>query len=154
MMGIFLTNALPCGVNDDILGTVASTAGIFLQGSKLNSSCRPNVNNFWNNEKKVIVFHALKNIAEGEELCISYTQTLAPRATRRTNLQANFGFECRCAACSLPDHEQRESDRRRSRAKELFDQIGRCGNRPAEGVKKVRRSFPSVGMCVDMVHAE
>jgi hypothetical protein len=140
LTGIFLTNALPCGVNDGMVGSLAAKAGIFLKGSRFNSSCIPNINNCWNEENQIIVFHALKSIAAGEELCISYGQTLAPRATRRMELQTKFGFECRCAACSLSGNEQVASDRRRSAAKKLFDEIGRCGSQPAVGVKKVRVS--------------
>lgn len=137
LTGIFLTNALPCGYNDGMVGSVAAKAGIFLRGSRFNSSCIPNINNYWNEEKQAIAFHALQSIAAGEELCISYCQTLAPRSARRIELQTEFGFECRCAACSLSGEKQLASDRRRSAVKKLFDEIGRSGSQPAEGVKKV-----------------
>lgn len=48
LMGIFNTNALPCGVNDGSLGIHASLAGIFLKACRFNSSCTPNSNNRWN----------------------------------------------------------------------------------------------------------
>jgi len=94
-MGIFKTNALPCGNNDR--RARASKAGLFLQGSRFNSSCVPNVNNYWNERRQVIEFRALKVIAEGDELCIAYTAEMKSRASRQSELRGNFGFECRCA---------------------------------------------------------
>lgn len=141
LMGIFHTNALPCGNNGGLLGSIATKAGIFFQGCIFNSSCVPNVNNCWDEEKGVIKFHALKDITEGEELCLCYGDLLTSRTMRR-QWQAGFGFECHCPACSLSSHEQSASDNRRIAVKKLFSEIGECGNRPAEGVKKVRTISP------------
>ena len=135
ILGIFETNALPCGNNG--MGEIASTGGLFLQGSRFNSSCVPNVNNYWNESQQVIQFRALRSIAEGEELCISYKDGWKPRADRRLGLQKIFGFECHCVACSLLGDELLSSDRRRMTLNRLFGEIGQCGNRPAEGVQKV-----------------
>lgn len=141
LVGIFHTNALPCGNNGGLHGATAAKSGLFFQGCKFNSSCIPNVNNCWDEGKGVIRFHALKDITEGEELCISYGDILTSRAMRRL-WQAGFGFECRCPACSLSNHEQLVSDNRRRTAKSMFDEIGGCGSRPAEGVKKVGTISP------------
>jgi hypothetical protein len=137
LVGIFHTNTLPCGNSGGLLGGMAAKWGIFLQGSRFNSSCVPNVNNYWNEEKGVIKFHALRDITEGEELCICYGDLFTSR-TMRQRWQTGFGFECHCPACSLSSHEQSVSDDRRITVQKLFGEVGGCGNRPAEGVKKVR----------------
>jgi hypothetical protein len=134
-VGIFKTNALPCGNNDR--GERASKAELFLQGSRFNSSCVPNVNNYWNERRQVIEFRALRAIPEGDELCIAYTTELKSRANRQTELWGNFGFECHCAACSLSGDELRASDHRRTTLDNLYNEIGQCANRPAVGIQKV-----------------
>ena len=138
LMGIFQTNAFPCGNNGR--REKASTGGLFLQGSRFNSSCVPNVNNYWSERRQVIVFRALRNIAEGEELSVSYKLDLVARAGRRSVLQEKFGFECHCAACSLSGDKLLASDYRRTTLNDLFDEIAQCGNRPAEGIQKVGQS--------------
>jgi hypothetical protein len=138
-LGIFQTNALPCGNNG--MGEIALEAGLFLQGSRFNASCVPNVNNHWSEEKQVITFRAIKDIAEGVELCISYKLGFEPRDSRRTQLQKQFRFECHCAACSLRGEELITSNLQRIALKRLYDEIAWCGNRPAEGVRNVRPSY-------------
>ncbi|PIL23116.1 transcription factor [Ganoderma sinense ZZ0214-1] len=140
-IGIFETNALPCGDNDVSRGAAASSAGIFLLGSRFNSSCRPNVNNYWDERMQKITFWATRAIAPGEELCISYMSVLAVREERRRVLQAAFGFECRCVACSRDGAELRASDERRVAIARLYDEVGACQNNPAVGVRKVKTAL-------------
>ena len=134
------TFSLPCG-NNGTHGEIASKGGLFLQGSRFNSSCVPNVNNYWNERRQVIGFRALRNIAEGEELCISYTSEMKSRDSRKLMLRKNFGFECHCAACSLSGDELRASDHRRTTLDSLYDEIGKCGSQSAVGIRKVWRTL-------------
>ena len=135
--GIFETNALPCGNNTPEFGTIASKAGIFLLCSRFNSSCTPNVHNCWNEERGVLVMRALKHIAQGEELCICYCSEWQPRDVRQAKFEAAFGFTCSCACCSLDGDALISSDRRRTQLGRLYNEIGRCADDPALGVKKV-----------------
>ena len=41
---------------------------------------------------------ALKDLEEGEELCINYTDKLQPEPLRRQDL-LHYGFQCECSAC-------------------------------------------------------
>lgn len=111
-LGIFETNVLPCGGND-AHGHVAQRGGLFLLAARFNSSCVPNVNNHWDAARGVLVFRALRDIAQGEELCLGYGKLLARRDERRAELRAKFGFECACEACSLQGKALAESDTRR-----------------------------------------
>ncbi|KAL4246464.1 SET domain-containing protein [Abortiporus biennis] len=87
-LGIFETNALPCGEND-VHGDIAMKGGLFLIGSRFNSSCTPNVNNHWDEKNGKEVFRAIRDIEKGEEMCIG------------------------CEACLLTGKELEESDARR-----------------------------------------
>lgn len=137
LIGIVKTNALPCGDNDSFTGKSADAGGIFLHGSLFNSSCVPNTNNCWDEQKQSIVFRALRDIAAGEELCISYGNLIETRDVRRRELGEKFGFECHCAACSLSGEDLRLSDQRRETLKGLYNEIAQCANMPSVGVTKV-----------------
>ena len=49
---------------------------------------------------------ALRDVREGEEVCLSYVDVTQPRERRREVLGKHYGFECRCERCKL---EQRAS---------------------------------------------
>ena len=137
LQGIFETNALPCGENMNDFGVAASKAGLFLQCSRFNSSCTPNVRNCWDEEGGVMVMRALKAIARGEELCICYCSGWLPRDIRQDRFKDQFGFTCTCATCSLDGEALVNSDRRRMQLRRLYDEIGNCASDPVLGVKKV-----------------
>ena len=118
--GIFETNVLPCGPKDAKSGHAAAQGGIFLLGSRLNSSCAPNVNNNWDEETRRLVFRAVRDIAVGEELCIAYGNALAGRDERRAELETKFGFVCRCEACLLDGEALQQSNYRRTCLNEMY----------------------------------
>ncbi|TBU28052.1 SET domain-containing protein [Dichomitus squalens] len=157
-LGIFETNALPCG------GTLApsepsagektakggkggrastdggSREGIFLQAARLNHSCRPNVARTWDVGAQEMAFRALRDVAPGEELCMSYVDVdiLGTREERGAEIEGAFGFVCACEACMLDGREGEESDRRRLAVRRLFEEIGTCGKEPTLGLRKVK----------------
>lgn len=139
LQGIFETNALPCGENMPGFGAVATEAGIFLQCSRFNSSCTPNVHNFWKEEGGVIVMRAMTRIARGEELCLCYAKEWHPRSVRQAAFRDRFGFTCTCACCSLDVEASASSDRRRTQLGVLYHEIGNCASDPVLGVQKVCR---------------
>ncbi|KAI0821910.1 hypothetical protein BC628DRAFT_787643 [Trametes gibbosa] len=104
-LGVFKTNAFPCGDHSLSTDTVAGSGAVFLLGSRFNSSCTPNVNNYWNSEREQITFWAVRDIAEGEELLISYAEQFVGRDKRRELLKTRFGFECVCVACGATGEE-------------------------------------------------
>ncbi|KAI0694025.1 SET domain-containing protein [Cytidiella melzeri] len=112
-------------------------AGIFILGSRFNSSCTPNLSKTWDELRRVMVFRTLRDIEEGEELCFNYCDVLATREQRQTELSADFGFHCVCDACRLEGDDLAESDRRRSSIARLFDEVGRCGKEPTLGMRKI-----------------
>ncbi|KIP04481.1 hypothetical protein PHLGIDRAFT_19952 [Phlebiopsis gigantea 11061_1 CR5-6] len=113
-------------------------AGIFLLASRFNSSCTPNVSKSWDELRSVMVFRTLRDIAEGEELCFNYCDVLETQQERRRVLSSEFGFDCACPACCLQGDDAAESDRRRISVLRLFDEVGRCGNEPTLGIRKIK----------------
>lgn len=75
---------------------------IFDSASKLNHSCSPNLKFVYGIGNAALrgSLVALKPIAAGDELSISYIDALNLRASdRHALLQHGFGFECRCSRC-------------------------------------------------------
>lgn len=111
-------------------------AGIFILGSRFNSSCTPNVSKTWDDLRRVMVFRTLRDVVEGEELCFNYCDVLAEREQRQAELSGEFGFDCVCDACRLEGEEAAESDKRRSTIARLFEEVGCCGKEPTLGIRK------------------
>jgi hypothetical protein len=113
--GIFSTNVFQ--MTDD-------TCGIFLQCSRFNHSCSPNARYSWNPQAKRLRIYALRDIARGDEILVTYLGGRnvygSTRAERRVRLQLR-GFTCYCDVCTQPDTVA--SDERRIRVKELWESI-------------------------------
>ncbi|KAI0821909.1 SET domain-containing protein [Trametes gibbosa] len=114
LVGTWLTNALPCGTPEDPCGDDTEADGIFPIAARFNASCAPNVHHYWDEVIQKLVLRAVRDIAQGEELCLAYVDVIASRAERRAALQEYYNYECRCGTCSLTGQSLRESDRRRS----------------------------------------
>ncbi|KAL8371077.1 hypothetical protein RB595_001097 [Gaeumannomyces hyphopodioides] len=93
-----------------VVGGLSHVAS-YLDVSRLNHDCRPN-----------LVFHvspslnhmtyAVRDIAAGEELTISYLDPFRAREVRRARAERNWGFACTCSQCSLAPPLAAESDDR------------------------------------------
>lgn len=67
---------------------------------------------------------AVRDIAAGEELSLSYIDVTLPLRHRLSRLSALWNFSCTCKACQLPSAEAEESDIRLERIKVLEDTLG------------------------------
>ncbi|KAF4997433.1 hypothetical protein FGRMN_3797 [Fusarium graminum] len=114
--GIFRTNALPCGSGSDV-------GGIYPTICLINHSCLPNSHNNWNSEKEQETIHAIRPIAKGSEITISYSEG-GPLAVRKLGLETSFGFNCTCLICSLPSSDIQASDDRQLKIQKLDASIG------------------------------
>ncbi|XMA13710.1 hypothetical protein WAI453_006501 [Rhynchosporium graminicola] len=96
-----------------VLGIWAANSfgDVFLLGSRINHSCIPNVNFAYNSTLGKQTFHAVREIAAGEELTIMYNQgTNLLRNQRQTELR-EWGFTCGCPACEdMSKGEERRAD--------------------------------------------
>ena len=123
IVGIMKTNALP-------LGSSAMQSGLFLDASRINHACAPNAQNTWNATLDKLTVHAVKDVAEGEEITISYLDGTGTHAARQRKLSDAFGFACTCGTCSLPALARQSSDAAQS-------EIARLDARVADGVQIV-----------------
>ena len=113
--GIFATNVFQ--TNDD-------SCGIFLLCSRFNHSCSLNARYSWNPEIKRLRIYALRDIACGEEIFVSYLSGTdvygSTRMERQARLQSR-GFTCDCVVCTQPNTVA--SDERRVRIKKIWESI-------------------------------
>ena len=112
--GIFATNSF--GFHNE------DSAGIFLHCSRFNHSCCPNATYSWHPEVKRLRIYALRDIARGDEISISYSGSTVSYSSTRTERQAQFqrrGFTCKCAVCTQPNTTA--SDERRARIKKIWE---------------------------------
>lgn len=119
-VGIFQTNSLPAGVDED-------EGAIFLEACRINHACDNNAQKSWNEKIKRHTVHALKDIDKGEEITITYLSPLKNRTARQKALQERFDFTCLCHLCSLPAEQNKESDKRLEDIHRLDDVINQLG---------------------------
>ncbi|CAE8646324.1 unnamed protein product [Polarella glacialis] len=117
-IGIARTNTISVG---------PSEAGLFLDVSRFNHSCNPNVHHAFQESEGLQVLRASCDIAAGDELCISYLSLLelcGPTEERMMRLSDRFGFDCDCQVCGNAAKSKvrgEESNRRRERLSQLCD---------------------------------
>ena len=128
LLGIWQTNALPINTESETRpGTTTREllskreAAVFATISRANHSCKPNSHHSWNSRLGQETIHAIVDILQGEEVTICY---LSPRGMerqrRRTLLQAEHGFVCRCELCELTGEEFEASEARQRALGELL----------------------------------
>ena len=92
--GIYDTNSFRLG------GADRAGGGLFLTTSRMNHSCRPNVNHHWSPELQMTLVFAARDIAAGEELCTTYGPSeWMGTGGRREFLSERFKFVCNCEMC-------------------------------------------------------
>jgi len=102
-------------------------SGIFLEVSRFNHSCSPNARYSWNPDIKRMRVYALRDIAYGDEIFVSYLASRSvygsSRAERRTRLAERYKFACACAACGLQGPAAVASDKRRLQITALWESV-------------------------------
>lgn len=140
--GIWLTNAYPTDGGVSAASNVQSSA-VFTHICRLNHSCSPNLHCSWNAALGAQTIYALRDIACGTELTVSYLPTLEePRAVRRAALLSGFGFECACATCSLTGEALEASEKRRARLESLEVEMRTAAN-PSRAADAMRAAMAS-----------
>jgi hypothetical protein len=115
LMGTWLTNALPINYEDGHGSEDVEEAAVFETICRINHSCLPSCHHEWNpslgSGQGMETVHALRPIAQGEELSISYLMPAGrTRAERQERLSRQFGFQCTCPLCSLTGEVLARSD--------------------------------------------
>jgi hypothetical protein len=96
-------------------------SGVFFQGSLINHSCLPNTSFAINTRLQKGTFRAVRGIAAGEELTLTYNCNVnSTKDTRQGELQSKWGFVCTCPACE--DTESgRVHEERRARMDDVYE---------------------------------
>lgn len=91
-----------------MLGGDAASAGsaLYLLGSLFNHSCEPNVHVTFPGNDSTAVFTAARQIAEGEQLFITYIDAGQELDARQEYLAFAYGFRCHCVRCCEELEEQ------------------------------------------------
>lgn len=112
--------------------------GVYPSASFFNHSCQPNACTVF--EGTTLCISAIRDIAPGEEIVISYIDLGASLEHRRTELRKGFGFTCTCERCVAEDKEKKST--KRSGVVELNEQAEEC--RGKGDITKARRLWEEV----------
>ncbi|KAM7027189.1 histone-lysine N-methyltransferase SMYD3 [Passerculus sandwichensis] len=77
--------------------------GLYPSMSLLNHSCDPNCVIVF--EGYQLLLHSVREIQIGEELTISYVESLVPTRERQKQLMRQYCFECDCPLCQNPEKD-------------------------------------------------
>ncbi|KAF9036935.1 hypothetical protein BDZ89DRAFT_1129974 [Hymenopellis radicata] len=98
-------------------GTFGTFTGVFLQLSRINHSCGPNASRRFHMPSFSMRLYAYRDIAQGEEITISYHERVWECAVSRQQDLDSYGFRCSCPSCA----NAAESDRRRARIEARYN---------------------------------
>lgn len=117
-LGIYSSNAFQMG---------SDHGGIVLETSRFNHSCSPNARYSWNPDVRRMRVYALRDIAYGDEIFVSYLASRgvygSSRAERQTRLAKRYIFTCACTACGLQGPATIASDERRLQITALWEAV-------------------------------
>ncbi|KAL8653935.1 MAG: hypothetical protein Q9210_001807 [Variospora velana] len=137
----FITNCLTCQNGTE--------AAVYNTACMVNHSCRANAQWSWNKEAKAVAFHAVRNIAAGEEITINYIFGEIC-AVREDKLLRLFGIACSCELCSLSPMDIKKSDSRRNKIQKLLEEV----NNNQNIMKKPERCLAKCGRLIALIDEE
>ncbi|KAJ0341784.1 hypothetical protein COL922a_001878 [Colletotrichum nupharicola] len=73
---------------------------VFVNTSRMNHDCRPNVDYWFDPRTLTQRTTAIRDIMPGEELTLSYIDPMQTRKARRERLHGTWGFHCSCPHCT------------------------------------------------------
>ncbi|EPE03123.1 set domain-containing protein [Ophiostoma piceae UAMH 11346] len=113
---ILNTNAFDIDSDDD--GPYGFFA-VFPEISRFNHDCRPNSDYYFDHDTLTQYVHAVRPIAAGEEITVSYIDLIQTRKQRLRKLKSSWGFPCSCSLCTQSDALSKASDARIAQIHEL-----------------------------------
>ena len=139
--GLYQTNSLR------LTGKDHKDGALFLTMSRINHSCRPNVNFFWRGDLQKLVVIALADIQVGQELYGSYGPSeLMDTKGRREHLLKEFGFHCMCSMCVAAQTDGGVMDSRMRQADFLCSQV-----RPFVSRGEHIEAIDAIEKCMDLL---
>ncbi|KAI2626402.1 hypothetical protein GGS21DRAFT_493347 [Xylaria nigripes] len=85
-------------VECNCFASIGTMAALYFKAARFNHSCDPNV---WyeNNMPSCWIGRAMRHIAKGEEMCISYINVHKSTLSRQFAIRRKWGFNCDCPKC-------------------------------------------------------
>ncbi|KAJ9155130.1 SET domain protein [Pleurostoma richardsiae] len=117
---ILATNSFDIDLPDE---KAESLYVVFPEISRFNHDCRPNADYYFDLETLSQHIHAIRPIAAGEEISITYIDPVMSRSRRRQKLHSIWGFQCSCSQCTQPDAMTDASDSRVRQIRSLRRQL-------------------------------
>ncbi|KAH7088912.1 hypothetical protein FB567DRAFT_320916 [Paraphoma chrysanthemicola] len=114
---VMKTNAFACQVNDG--GEDDAYMCLFPDVARINHACRPNAHARFIPRTLLMEVKALRDIAAGEEIGISYGRVDLKSSERRKLYQDGWNFSCSCDMCTASEYAVAGSDQRRARFAQL-----------------------------------
>ncbi|KAK9414204.1 hypothetical protein SUNI508_02303 [Seiridium unicorne] len=96
---------------------------VFPEISRMNHDCRPNADYYFDPNTFTQHIHAVRPIAAGEEITISYIDTVQTREDRLARLDLLWHFPCSCSSCTQNEHMTNASDARIHQIQEIRKQL-------------------------------
>lgn len=118
---VIRTNAFDIYPDEDEDGEGAEILFVvFPEIARMNHDCRPNAE--YRFDRGALAQHvtALRDIAPGEELTLTYIDPEESRGARMRRLEETWGFRCACPACSMDRARAAESDARIAQIQRLW----------------------------------
>ena len=123
-------NMLVLGMSD-----LGEGQGLWLHASYAHHSCIPNVRHSF--AGNMLIFRAIYDIADGEQITISYTLTPEDVRDRREMLQKGWEFHCECLLCLLETNTATDMLEKRQRLIEEWRLVHREWDAEIRGRKRV-----------------
>lgn len=114
---IMKTNSFACQLKDG--GVDDAYMCLFPAVSRINHACRPNAHARFIPRTLLMEIKAVRDIAVGEEISISYGRIELKHAERQRLYKEGWNFTCTCSMCSASPYEIAGSDQRRARFAQL-----------------------------------
>jgi hypothetical protein len=114
---IMKTNAFSCQMHDG--GEDEAYMCLFPSVARINHACRPNAHARFLPKTLLMEIKALRDIAAGEEISISYGRVDLKFQERRRLYKDGWNFECTCDMCTASTYAVAGSDQRRARFAQL-----------------------------------
>ncbi|CAO2654816.1 Nn.00g115490.m01.CDS01 [Neocucurbitaria sp. VM-36] len=118
---VMKTNAFACQISDGEVGD--GYMCLFPSVSRINHACRPNAHAKFIPKTLLMQIQAVRDIAAGEEISISYGKIDLKHAERQKLYKEGWNFTCTCDACTSTKYEIAGSDQRRARFAKLRNML-------------------------------
>ncbi|KAF2855659.1 SET domain-containing protein [Plenodomus tracheiphilus IPT5] len=118
---VMKTNAFACQIKDGDVDDAYMC--LFPSVARINHACKPNAHARFIPRTLLMEIKAVRDIAVGEEISISYGKIELKSAERKKLYRDGWNFTCTCSLCTASSYEIAGSDQRRARFAQLRNML-------------------------------